>query len=53
MRKKNSLIEKTGVPKMGLYSKEVREQLVEEELISNEEDGFMMGYEEDIFDLKV
>jgi len=30
----------------GFYSKEIREHLVESGALSNEEDGFMQGYEE-------
>ena len=33
----------------GFYSKKARERLVEEDALSNEEAGFMQGYEEDGF----
>lgn len=29
-----------------IYSKKARKKLVEEDVLSNEEDGFMQGYEE-------
>lgn len=31
------------------YSQEMREALLDEDALHNEEDGFMLGYEEDLY----
>lgn len=34
----------------GIYAEEARKRLVEDGALSNEEDGFMLGYEEEFLD---
>ena len=46
-RAKNKARKEWSYPKLekGFYSKKFRESLVEQDALSNEEDGFMQGYE--------
>ena len=47
-RAKNKARKEWSYPKLekGFYSKKFRESLVEQDALSNEEDGFMQGYED-------
>lgn len=50
MNSKKKIRDEDVFEDVSVYAEEARQRLVEDGALSNEEDGFMLGYEEDFMD---